>query len=112
MEHREPRISGEYLVTRDGATWTLTGATERATIPLNGYGRAQNRHWEFTPNGEWITLCDRVAPAATDPPGVPTADASASGRPLNRVHSSDIDHAAPRDPPHRAKSQPLRPRPS
>ncbi|PTL71331.1 hypothetical protein C1I63_19100 [Rathayibacter caricis DSM 15933] len=51
----------EYLVTCDGASWTFTGATERATITFSDDGRTQNHHWEFKPNGEWTTLCDRVA---------------------------------------------------
>lgn len=51
----------EYLVTVDGRTWTLSGAQERATITFSDDNRTQTHHWEFCPNGEWITLCDRVA---------------------------------------------------
>lgn len=51
----------EYLLTRDGDTWTFTGAQERATIRFSDGGRTQTHHWEFRPEGEWITLCDRVA---------------------------------------------------
>ena len=51
----------EYLVSVDGDTWTFTGDQERATVTFSDEGRTQTHHWEFRPNGEWITLCDRVA---------------------------------------------------
>jgi hypothetical protein len=56
----------EYLVTVDDDTWTLTGGSERATITFSDGGRTQTHHWEFRPNGEWITLCDRVAHRVDD----------------------------------------------
>ena len=55
----------EYLVTVDGDVWTLTGDEERATITFNDDGRTQTHHWEFRPEGEWITLCNRVATRIT-----------------------------------------------
>lgn len=51
----------EYLVTVEGDVWTFTGEHERATIAFGDAGRTQTHHWEFRPEGEWITLCDRVA---------------------------------------------------
>lgn len=51
----------EYLVTVDGDVWTYSGDQERATITFTDDGRTQTHHWEFRPDGEWITLCDRVA---------------------------------------------------
>ncbi|NQX14212.1 DUF1579 family protein [Microbacteriaceae bacterium VKM Ac-2855] len=51
----------EYLVERDADTWRFDGPTERASIVFSDGGRTQTHHWEFKPNGEWITLCDRVA---------------------------------------------------
>lgn len=51
----------EYLVTHSDQTWTFTGDTERATIIFSDDGTTQTHHWEFRPEGEWITLCDRVA---------------------------------------------------
>ena len=51
----------EYLLTCDGDTWTFTGDQERATITFSDDGRTQTHHWEFRPDGAWITLCDRVA---------------------------------------------------
>jgi hypothetical protein len=54
-------FSREYLVTRDDMTWSFSGASERATITFSDDGRVQTHHWEFRPDGEWITLCDRAA---------------------------------------------------
>lgn len=54
-------FSREYLLSVDGDVWTLTGEHERATITFTDGGRTQTHHWEFDPEGEWITLCDRVA---------------------------------------------------
>ncbi|MCI9856940.1 DUF1579 family protein [Microbacterium proteolyticum] len=51
----------EYLVRRDGPVWTFSGETERATITFSADGRTQTHHWEFRPDGAWITLCNRVA---------------------------------------------------
>lgn len=51
----------EYLVTVEGDVWTFTGPSERATITFSEDGRVQTHHWEFKPQGGWITLCDRVA---------------------------------------------------
>lgn len=51
----------EYLLTVDGDEWTYTGEHERAVITFGDEGRTQTHHWEFRPDGEWITLCDRVA---------------------------------------------------
>lgn len=51
----------EYLLTVDGNTWTFTGDHERATVTFDADRRTQSHHWEFRPEGEWITLCDRVA---------------------------------------------------
>lgn len=51
----------QYLLKHNGQTWTLTGDTERAIITFSDDGRTQTHHWEFRPNGQWITLCDRVA---------------------------------------------------
>jgi hypothetical protein len=51
----------EYLVAVDGVIWTFTGDQERATITFGDDGRTQTHHWEFRPEGDWITLCDRTA---------------------------------------------------
>ncbi|MHA7241544.1 hypothetical protein [Arthrobacter sp. TMS1-12-1] len=51
----------QYLLEHNDQTWTLTGDTERATITFSDDGRTQTHHWEFQPNGQWITLCDRIA---------------------------------------------------
>lgn len=51
----------EYLLSVDEHTWTFSGDQERATITFSEDGRTQTHHWEFRPDGEWITLCDRVA---------------------------------------------------
>lgn len=50
----------EYLLSNDGSVWTFTGDKERATVTFSDDGRTQTHHWEFRPEGEWITLCDRV----------------------------------------------------
>ena len=55
----------EYLVTVDGDVWTFTGDQERATITFGDDRRTQTHHWEFRPDGEWITLCHRVATRVT-----------------------------------------------
>lgn len=54
-------FSREYLVTVDGHVWTLAGDEERATVTFSDDGTTQTHHWEFRPDGEWVTLCDRVA---------------------------------------------------
>lgn len=51
----------EYLVAVDGDVWTFAGDQERATITFSDDGRKQTHHWEFRPEGDWITLCDRIA---------------------------------------------------
>lgn len=51
----------EYLLRVEGRTWTFTGDQERATITFSDDGTTQTHHWEFRPDGEWVTLCDRVA---------------------------------------------------
>lgn len=45
----------------DGNTWTCDGEQERATITFSDDGHTQTHHWEYRPEGDWITLCDRVA---------------------------------------------------
>lgn len=51
----------EYRVAVDGDVWTLSGEQERATITFSDDGRQQTHHWEFRAEGEWVTLCHRVA---------------------------------------------------
>lgn len=50
-----------YDVTVDDRTWTLTGATERATIVFSDDDRRQTVVWEWKPGDAWLPLCDRVA---------------------------------------------------
>lgn len=54
-------FANKYQVDVDGATWHFTGEQARATISFSDDGRTQTHHWEFKPEGEWVTLCDRVA---------------------------------------------------
>ena len=51
----------EYLLTRDGLTWTFAGPSERATVSFSGRGHIQTHHWEQRLADDWIPLCDRVA---------------------------------------------------
>jgi hypothetical protein len=50
-----------YDVTVDGKVWTISGATERATIEFSGDNRTQTIVWEWKPKEKWLPLCDRVA---------------------------------------------------
>ncbi len=54
-------FANNYEVDVDGDTWRFTGEQARATITFSDDGRTQTHHWEFKPEGEWVTLCDRVA---------------------------------------------------
>lgn len=50
-----------YAVTREGATWQLSGKLERASIVFSENNRKQTISWEWRPKGEWLPLCDRIA---------------------------------------------------
>jgi hypothetical protein len=54
-------FSRDYAVTRDGKVWTLSGATERATIVFSDDDRTQTITWEWKPADRWLPLCDRIA---------------------------------------------------
>jgi len=54
-------FANDYLVNVDKNTWHFTGKHARATVTFSDGGRTQTHHWEFNPDGEWVTLCDRVA---------------------------------------------------
>ncbi|THG30635.1 DUF1579 family protein [Naasia lichenicola] len=51
----------QYSLAKDGLTWTFTGENERATVTFSAHGHQQTHHWEHRPEGEWVTLCERVA---------------------------------------------------
>jgi hypothetical protein len=50
-----------YKVTRDGDSWTFSGATERAKVVFENNGKRQVWTWEWKPAGTWLPLCDRTA---------------------------------------------------
>jgi len=50
-----------YRLARQDNVWTLIGETERAKIEFADGDRSQIITWEWTPNGEWLPLCDRTA---------------------------------------------------
>jgi len=54
-------FANEYWGEADGDTWRFTGKQARATIMFSDDGRTQTHHWEFKPEGKWITLCHGVA---------------------------------------------------
>jgi len=54
-------FANDYRVDVAGDTWRFTGNQARAAITFSDDGHTQTHHWEFKPEGEWITLCDRVA---------------------------------------------------
>ena len=50
-----------YAVSVDGAKWTLTGDTERATTIFSNGNRKQVIVWEWKVDGKWLPLCERTA---------------------------------------------------
>lgn len=54
-------FSRRYKLVADGATWHISGPTERATIVFSDDGRTQTITWEWKPEDVWLPLCDRVA---------------------------------------------------
>ena len=50
-----------YVLSVDGATWTLTGDTERATTIFSNGNRKQDIVWEWKVDGKWLPLCERTA---------------------------------------------------
>ncbi len=50
-----------YELSADGAKWTLTGDTERATMTFANANRKQDIIWEWKVDGKWLPLCDRTA---------------------------------------------------
>ncbi len=50
-----------YALARDGATWSLSGETERATTVFSDDLQRQSITWEWRVDGQWRPLCDRVA---------------------------------------------------
>ena len=51
----------DYHLKRDGNVWTISGATERATIRFRNDNREQVITWEWKPDDRWLPLCDRIA---------------------------------------------------
>ncbi|WP_413320157.1 hypothetical protein AA0Z99_05335 [Agrococcus sp. 1P02AA] len=45
-----------YGADADGSPWRSIHSAR-----WNTGGRTQTHHFEFRPEGEWITLCDRIA---------------------------------------------------
>ena len=51
----------DYKVTRDGNSWQLDGATERATVTFVNDNKQQVWKWEWKQDNTWLPLCDRIA---------------------------------------------------
>lgn len=51
----------DYNMSADGATWTLAGEHERATIAFSEDGQTQTHSWEWKQDGTWLPLCNRKA---------------------------------------------------